>query len=218
MEKIKVIIVDDSTVVRSILRQELNKRADIEIVDVAPDPYIARDLIVQLNPDVITLDIEMPRMDGLTFLEKLMQSRPMPVVIFSTLTKTNCDMALRALELGAVEVLHKQSIDLSFNLNEMVELLANAIRAAYFARYRFKAGHKPSVQPVKSYVNQGAMIKMTDKVVAIGASTGGTEALKVLLPALPATFPGIVLAQHMPGVFHQILREKLIFEMRYASM
>jgi two-component system chemotaxis response regulator CheB len=209
IEKIKVLIVDDSAVVRAILKQELGKRSDIEIVDTASDAYIARDLIVGLCPDVITLDIEMPRMDGLTFIEKLMQARPMPVVIFSILTKSSSVTALRALELGAVEVLNKPSLDVAAGLNEMIEVLANAIRAAYFARYRFKSGYKPLALAVKSYAGQGTMIKTTDKVVAIGASTGGTEALRILLPALPATFPGIVLAQHMPEYFTRAFADSL---------
>lgn len=209
MDKIKVLIVDDSAVVRSILKQELGKRRDIEVIDTAPDPYIARDRIVQCQPDVITLDVEMPRMDGITFLEKLMQAKPMPVVIFSTLTPAGCSTALRAMELGAVEVLHKPELDVSSKLNEMMEVLANAIRAAYATRYRFQVGYKPRALHVKSYANNGAMIKTTDKVVAIGASTGGTEALRALLPALPPTFPGIVLAQHMPAIFTKTFAESL---------
>ncbi len=209
MAKIRVLIVDDSAVVRSILKQELGKRADIEIVDTAPDPYIARDKVVLHNPDVMTLDVEMPRMDGITFLEKLMQAKPMPVIIFSTLTPAGCTTALRALELGAVEVLHKPELDVSAKLNEMIEVLANAIRAAHGARHRYQHGYKPMATTVKSYVGSGSMIKTTDKVVAIGASTGGTEALRAVLPALPATFPGIVLAQHMPEHFTRTFAESL---------
>ncbi|NTV29799.1 MAG: chemotaxis response regulator protein-glutamate methylesterase [Candidatus Omnitrophica bacterium] len=209
MEKIRLLIVDDSAVVRSILKEALGSRPDIEVIDTAPDPFIARDKIVLHNPDVVTLDVEMPRMDGITFLEKLMQAKPLPVVIFSTLTPAGCPTALRAMELGAVEVLHKPALDVSAKLNEMIEVLANAIRAAYAARHRYRNGYRPLSAPLKSYVANGAMIKTTDKVVAIGASTGGTEALRALLPALPASFPGIVLAQHMPEHFTRTFAESL---------
>ena len=206
---IKVLIVDDSAVVRSLLKNELGKYSDIEIIDTAPDPYIARDRIVQLEPDVIVLDVEMPRMDGITFLEKLMQSKPMPVVIFSSLTPEGCETALRAMELGAVEVIHKPSLDVSTKLNEMMEVLANAIRAAHLTRHRYKDGFKQPKMSVKSYTQNEAMIKTTDKVVAIGASTGGTEALRILLAALPRTFPGIVIAQHLPEHFIKVFAASL---------
>jgi two-component system chemotaxis response regulator CheB len=209
MEKIKVLIIDDSAVVRSVLKAELGKRADIEIVDTASDPYIARDKIVLHDPDVLTLDVEMPRMDGITFLEKLMKSHPMPVIILSTLTPAGCATSMRALDLGAVEVMHKPSIDVAGKLNEMIEQLANAIRAGYASKKRFAPGFRVAPAEIKSYTGAGAMIKTTDKVVAIGASTGGTEALRVLLPALPAAFPGIVLAQHMPEHFTRSFAESL---------
>jgi len=205
---IKVLIVDDSAVVRSLLKHGLGKCADFEIIEAAPDPYIARDRIIQYSPDVIILDVEMPRMDGITFLEKLMQSKPMPVVIFSSLTPAGCATALRAMELGAIEVIHKPSLDVATKLNEMIEILGNAVRAAYAARHRFIGG-KASKVIVKSYTQDGAMIKTSDKVVVIGASTGGTEALRVLLPALPATFPGIVIAQHLPEHFIKVFSESL---------
>jgi two-component system, chemotaxis family, protein-glutamate methylesterase/glutaminase len=208
-EKIKVLIVDDSAVVRSILKAELNKFPDIVVIDTAPDPFVARDKIVMHNPDVITLDVEMPRMDGITFLEKLMKAKPMAVIMFSTLTPAGCATAMRALELGAIEVLQKPSMDVSSGLQEMAERLANAVRAGYAARRRFTAGFVPVSSGVKSFVNNGAMIRTTDKVVAIGASTGGTEALRALLPALPATFPGIVLAQHMPENFTKSFADSL---------
>jgi len=209
MEKIKVLIVDDSALVRSLLTHELGCCPDIEIIDTAPDPYIARDRIIQHNPDVIILDVEMPRMDGITFLEKLMQSRPMPVVIFSSLTPAGCQTALRATQLGAVEVVHKPSLDLSTGLNETMEVLANAIRAAYCARHRFKEGPSP-LSPVKSHPSDNAVIKATDKIFAIGSSTGGTEALRVLLTALPSSFPPIVIAQHMPEHFTKTFADSLM--------
>lgn len=210
MQKIKVLIVDDSAVVRSILKDGLGKCPDIEIVDTAPDPYIARDRIIQHSPDVLTLDVEMPRMDGVTFLEKLMKSHPMPVIILSTLTPAGCSTAMRALELGAIEVMHKPSLDVAARLNEMIEQLANAIRAGYAAKRRFVGGFKPlSVSVKRSSCASASMIKTTDRVVAIGASTGGTEALRVLLPALPATFPGVVLTQHMPAIFTKSFADSL---------
>ena len=210
MDKIKVLIVDDSAVVRSLLKHELGVYLDMEIIEPAPDPYVARERIVAHHPDVIILDVEMPRMDGITFLEKLMQSKPMPVVIFSSLTPVGCATALRAMELGAVEVIHKPSLDVSIKLNEMMEGLANAIRAAYLTRDRYKDADRSPRMPVKSYVNDSAMIKTTDKVFAIGSSTGGTEALRVLLSALPATFPGILIAQHLPEHFTKTFAESLM--------
>lgn len=209
MGKIKILIIDDSAVVRSLLTKELSKHSDFEIVGAAPDPFIARDMIIQKQPDVLTLDIEMPRMDGITFLEKLMKSRPMPVVVLSTLTPKGCATALQAMELGAVEVMHKPELDLSYKLNEMMAQLAQAIRAAAAAKAKFTVGYKPPAKPMKSFVNSSAMIKTTDKVIAIGASTGGTEAIRAILPTLPANFPGIVITQHMPAHFTKSFADSL---------
>ncbi|MCA9409384.1 MAG: chemotaxis response regulator protein-glutamate methylesterase, partial [Candidatus Omnitrophica bacterium] len=144
-------------------------------------------------------DVEMPRMDGITFLEKLMKSHPIPVIILSTLTPAGCETAIRALDLGAIEVIHKPELDLSYKLNEMIEQLADKIEGAALAKNNIKmlSGRKKG----KSLVNASAMIRTTDKVVAIGASTGGTEALREVLPELPANFPGIVLTLHMPANF-----------------
>ncbi|MBF0511655.1 MAG: chemotaxis response regulator protein-glutamate methylesterase [Candidatus Omnitrophica bacterium] len=217
---IKVLIVDDSAVVRLVLKKELGRYADIQVVDSAPDPFVARERIVKLEPDVIVLDVEMPRMDGITFLEKLMIAKPMPVIIFSCLTPAGCATTLRALELGAIEVVHKQSLHDPLKLNEMMEVLVNAIRSGYSARERYKDGYKSLRTPTKTYVENSAMIKTTDKVVVIGASTGGTEALRVLLSALPVTFPGIVIAQHMPENFIKVFVESLsricVMEVRQA--
>ncbi len=207
--EIKVLIVDDSAVVRTILKQELGKFSDIRIIDTAPDPYIAREKIIEHDPDVVLLDVEMPRMDGITFLEKLMKAKPMPVVIFSSLTPAGCATAMHAIELGAVEVIHKPSLNASTPLNEIMEVLVNALRAAHSARHRYKQGYKPLVPAVKTRSLDGAMIKTTDKVFAIGASTGGTEALRVLLSALPATFPAVIVAQHLPENFTKNFVESL---------
>ena len=198
---IKVLIVDDSAVVRSILNRELSRIPDIEVVGTAPDPYVAREKIVALKPDVITLDVEMPKMDGITFLEKLMHHFPLPVIILSSLTPKGCETALKALELGAVEVMHKPELDLSYKLQEMILLLVDKIRSAAATKYRFsyRSNKEPKLKPV--VVNSSSMLKTTDKILVIGASTGGTEALRYVLPSLPASFPGILVAQHMPENF-----------------
>ena len=208
MSKIKVLVVDDSAVVRKILSRELSKAIGIEVVATAADPYIARDKIIRLKPDVITLDVEMPRMDGVTFLGKLMAHRPMPVIVLSSLTPAGCETALRALELGAIDVIQKPELDLSYKLQEMMEVLVDKIRLASEAKYKFAARRKnnTAMQQIKPI---SAMIKTTDKVVAIGASTGGTEALRHIISRLPANFPGIMIAQHMPENFTKSFADSL---------
>ncbi len=198
---VRVLVVDDSAVVRNILTTELAKHPLIDVIGTAPDPYVARDKIIQDAPDVLTLDIEMPRMDGLTFLEKLMKSKPMPVVILSTLTPAGCDIALRALQIGAIDVIHKPELDVSYKLSEMMGRVVDSIIAAHAAKPKIVSSQRRVQTTPRSYVNQSAMIKTTDKVVAIGASTGGTEAIRSILPLLPANFPGIVMTQHMPANF-----------------
>jgi two-component system chemotaxis response regulator CheB len=194
---IKVLIVDDSAVVRKILTGELSRYKDIEIVGSAVDPYVARDKIVKLRPDVITLDLEMPRMDGLSFLARLMKYYPMPVVVLSSLTQKNSESALKALELGAVEVLGKPGS--AYSTQNISRLLVNAIRSAASARI--------SKQPGKTHpVDKKAEVKnfsfqTTHKVIAIGASTGGTKAIEHVLTGMPATSPGTVIVQHMPENF-----------------
>jgi two-component system chemotaxis response regulator CheB len=210
MEKVKVLIVDDSAVVRSILSRELAKDPDIEVVGTAVDPYAARDKIVLSKPDVITLDVEMPRMDGLTFLGKLMEFYPMPVIILSTLTPAGCETALRALELGAVEVMEKPSLDVSAKLNEMIIMLTDKIKSAAQTKYRFTYMTKDDIEKQKTVQKPiSAMIKTTDKVVAIGASTGGTEAIRKIIPVLPSSFPGTVITQHMPEHFTKSFADSL---------
>ncbi|MCD6459792.1 chemotaxis response regulator protein-glutamate methylesterase [bacterium] len=206
-KKIKVLIVDDSAVVRKILSEQLAKHKKIDVIGTVPDPFIARDKIVALKPDVITLDVEMPRMDGITFLEKIMAYHPMPVIILSTLTPAGCESALKALELGAVEVIHKPEINISFNLSDMIAQLVDKICAADLAKYRIINRQKVIIKPSKPF--SSSMIKTTDKVVAIGASTGGTEAIRYILPSLPANFPGIVIAQHMPAAFTKTFAKAL---------
>lgn len=210
LKKIRVIVIDDSAVIRKVLARELSRDPAIEVVATAADPYVAREKIVELKPDVLTLDIEMPRMDGIMFLEKLKKYYPMPVVVLSSLTPASSETALKAFELGAVEVMHKPVIDVSYKLKEMMVMLGDKIKAAASVKYRFI--HKltiAEVRPEASVSEMTAMIKTTDKVVAIGASTGGVEAIREVLTSLPAIFPGIVIAQHMPERFTKVFAEDL---------
>ena len=193
---IRVLIVDDSALVRKILTTELSKYEDIEVVGSAVDPYVAREKIAELRPDVLTLDIEMPRMDGLSFLAKLMKHYPMPVVIISSLTPKNSETALKAIELGAVEVIGKPSS--TYSTPDIARVL-HAIRGA--AAARFIKPQSPVASTPKSASSHLAQIQTTHKVLAIGASTGGTKAIEVVLKALPATAPGTVIVQHMPEHF-----------------
>ncbi len=207
MKQIKVLIVDDSAIVRKIFSQELSKHPDISVIGVAPDPFVARDKIVNLKPDVITLDIEMPRMDGLSFLRKLMKYHPLPAIIVSSLTQANSEMALEALECGAVEVMAKPGG--SYSVGDMCEQLAEKIRAA--ANVRMYAP-TPKAEPIAQSNTPGlslALKRSTHKVIAMGASTGGTEALKCVLMAMPANSPGIVIVQHMPPRFTTTFAERL---------
>ncbi len=210
MGPIKVLVVDDSAIVRKIFTQELSKHIDIEVVGTAPDPYVARDKIVKLQPDVITLDIEMPRMDGLSFLRKLMKYHPVPTIIVSSLTPKNSEMALEALECGAVEVLAKPGG--AYSVGDMSIQLVEKIRAA--AQVRPKAYVSPSASPKAEAKPVGALLsksltQTTHKVLAIGASTGGTEALKAVLTQLPPNSPGIVIVQHMPPRFTTAFANRL---------
>lgn len=203
---IKVLIVDDSAVVRKILTEELSRFRDIEVVGSAADPYIARDKIVKLEPDVLTLDLEMPRMDGLTFLAKLMQHRPLPVVVVSSLTPQNSPTALRALELGAVEVISKPGSQ--YSVPDVARHLVRAIRAAAVARIpareKMPTERMPAAAPVA-----GFELSTTNKLLAIGASTGGTQALESVLSRMPANSPGIVVVQHMPEGFTKTFADRL---------
>jgi two-component system chemotaxis response regulator CheB len=210
MEPIKVLVVDDSAIVRKIFTQELSKHQDIVVVGTAPDPYVARDKIIKLRPDVLTLDIEMPRMDGLSFLRKLMKYYPVPTIIVSSLTQKNSEMALEAMEYGAVEVLAKPGG--SYSVGDMSIQLAEKIRAA--AQVRFHPGQKPPTQPERNVGNNGSFLnkslsQTTHKIIAIGASTGGTEALKAVLMQMPPNSPGIVIVQHMPPRFTTAFANRL---------
>ncbi len=204
--KIKVLIVDDSAIVRKILREELDKEPDIEVIGTAPDPFVARDKIVLQKPDVITLDIEMPRMDGLTFLKKIMQYHPVPVIIVSSLTPQGSQVALEAMENGAIEVLAKPGS--SFSVGDMSTQLKEKIRAAAKANLQPVRRTPASLSPVTANASQ-ALRETTQKVIAIGASTGGTEALKEVLTKMPLNIPGVLVVQHMPAQFTRAFAERL---------
>lgn len=209
MEKnIRVLVVDDSAIVRKVFTEELSKERGIEVIGAAPDPYIARDKIVQLKPDVITLDIEMPRMDGLTFLKKLMRYYPLPVIIVSSLTPKGSKLALEALSIGALDVISKPSA--SYSVGDMSVQLADKIRAVAKVRVEKKTvGALTGTDRPAKKIRSHAMLETTNKIIAIGASTGGTEALKAVLTRLPATTPGIVIVQHMPAKFTTSFAERL---------
>ncbi|MCK4389081.1 MAG: chemotaxis response regulator protein-glutamate methylesterase [Desulfobacterales bacterium] len=206
MRDIKVLIVDDSAIVRKIFTEELSREPGIQVIATAPDPYVARDKIVKLNPDVVTLDIEMPRMDGITFLKKLMNYYPLPVIIVSSLTPRGGKLALQAIESGAVEVLSKPGA--AYSVGDMKQQLADKIRAAARARVsRHKDEYSVEDAPVK--LPTCALTETTNKVIAIGASTGGTEAVKKVLTRFPPTIPGVIVVQHMPPNFTTAFAERL---------
>ncbi len=206
---IKVLIVDDSALVRQVLTRILEEAPDIQVVGAARDPFEAREKIKQLNPDVLTLDVEMPRMDGVTFLSNLMRLRPMPVVMVSTLTEKGADVTFRALELGAVDFVTKPRIDVQAGLSAYTDELLEKVRAAALAKVS-AIDLGTAKQVVGSDVSAGGgstarggalNLKTTDTVIGIGSSTGGTEAVKALLSRLPPDTPGIVISQHIPVAF-----------------
>ena len=200
---IRVLVVDDSAVVRDIFSRELARDPGIEVVGAVPDPYVARDEIVRLAPDVVTLDVEMPRMDGLTFLRKLMRHYPLPVIIVSSLTTRGGAMALEALDIGAVDVMCKPGA--AYAVGDMSIQLREKVKAAALVRVRKREGpeNPATVSPRLS------LARTTQAVIAIGASTGGTEALRTVLSAMPANVPGIVVVQHMPEHFTRSFAERL---------
>lgn len=205
LKKIRVVVVDDSALVRSLLSEIINRQKDMECVGSANDPLIAREMIRELDPDVITLDIEMPRMDGIDFLGRLMRLRPMPVVMISTLTERGAEVTMRALELGAVDFVAKPRIGVADGLSELSTQIVEKIRIAAAAHVKralmpsnvaVSPGREPARAPVASIGRVS-----TEKLVCIGASTGGTEAIKEVLTHMPADSPGIVITQHMPAGF-----------------
>jgi two-component system chemotaxis response regulator CheB len=199
-----VLVVDDSALVRSILSKELGKDPELEVVGVAQDPFVARDMIVDLKPDVITLDVEMPRMDGITFLRKLMRYHPVPAIVVSSLTPKGGELAMEALDAGAVEVMCKPGS--AFNVGDMIEELRYKLKAAAQVHVQRSTGD-PSGKAVRSV--SLALTRTTQKVVAIGASTGGTQALQQLLTVMPPNAPGIIIVQHMPEHFTRAFAERL---------
>ncbi|MBY0504886.1 MAG: chemotaxis response regulator protein-glutamate methylesterase [Bryobacteraceae bacterium] len=198
--KIRILVVDDSAIVRKLLTEALSAEADMEVVGTAPDPFVARDKILALSPDVLTLDIEMPRMDGVTFLKRLMHFRPMPVIVISSLGTSSSQASIEALAAGAVDVLAKPGGPQS--VGELGQHLAAKVRAAAAARVQRPLAPASPVAPVASAYPASSLI-------AIGASTGGTEAIHQVLMGMPANGPGIVIAQHIPPVFSRVFAERL---------
>ena len=208
--RIRVLIVDDSALVRQVLAEILNGDPGIEVVGAAPDPFVAREKIKALNPDVLTLDVEMPKMDGVTFLCNLMRLRPMPVVMVSSLTEAGADVTLQALELGAVDFVTKPKVDLAHTLDEYAIEIRAKVKMAAGARVRAiervpvsaSLGNTPKLSADAVLAKTGPKhFKTTDQLIAIGASTGGTEAIKEVLLDMPADAPGIVISQHIPEAF-----------------
>lgn len=206
MSKIRVLCVDDSALVRGLMTEIINSQPDMEVVATAPDPLVARELIKQHNPDVLTLDVEMPRMDGLDFLERLMRLRPMPVLMVSSLTERGSEITLRALELGAVDFITKPRLGIRDGLMEYSELIADKIRATSRARLRPQT---PASAAAPAPARLTRPLASTEKIVVIGASTGGTEAIKDVLQPLPPDSPAILITQHMPAGFTRSFAQRL---------
>jgi len=222
--KIKVLIVDDSAVIRKILSSALSKYKDIEVIGTAPDPFIARNKILQYKPDVITLDVEMPRMDGITFLNKLMTHYPIPTIMVSSLTQEGCDATLKALEVGAIDFVAKPTSRLGSDVEHVIEELHTKIKHASKAKVRLRqkntaeangngnhsqSPHTKSLSGKQPDGKNYTVFKGTNKVIFIGASTGGTEALKDVLVKMPPDSPAIAVVQHMPEMFTKAFAERL---------
>jgi two-component system chemotaxis response regulator CheB len=209
--RIRVLVIDDSALMRQTLSTLLARDASIEVIGTAADPYVAREKIIQLNPDVLTLDVEMPRMDGLSFLEKLMRGRPMPVVMVSSMTESGCATTLRALELGAVDFVTKPKIDLRERMPELAQEIIDKVKVAARAQVRPNPGPAApaAARPPVSASGPATVLRTTQQIIAVGASTGGTEALREFMVALPADAPGVVVVQHMPESFTRAFAERL---------
>ena len=213
---IKVLVIDDSALVRKLLTAMLSRSPDIQVIGAASDPYAAREKIKKLNPDVITLDVEMPRMDGITFLENLMRLRPMPVVMVSSLTQRGADVTLRALELGAIDFVAKPRIDIAGTLADYEAELIAKVKVAAGARVLPRtvapsrvADERHSTSAVVPILNVRSMLRTTDRIIAIGASTGGTEAIREVLAEMPPDAPAIVISQHIPAAFSKAFAERM---------
>jgi two-component system chemotaxis response regulator CheB len=210
MSKTRVLIIDDSALVRSILTDIINKQTDLEVIGAAPDPLVAREMIRATNPDVLTLDVEMPKMDGLDFLEKLMRLRPTPVVMVSTLTERGAEVTMKALELGAIDFVAKPKIGLAAGMVELAHDICEKIRVASRARMHRHAGAAPAPSAPVAKARPATFSRLsTEKIIAIGSSTGGTEAVREVLTRLPADSPAIVITQHMPPGFTQSFAARL---------
>lgn len=207
-QKIRVLIVDDSAVIRKLLEKIFSSSPDIEVVGTASDPYIARDKLVSLKPDVMTLDVEMPRMDGISFLEKVMQHFPTRTIIFSSLAKTGSETYLRALEAGAIEIMEKPSIDVSQSLETLSQAIIEKVKAVAKARINPVKKVVHTTGPVQK-VAPTSLARTTHQLIAVASSTGGTEALKVFLSGMPADIPGTLIVQHMPPGFTKSFAENL---------
>jgi two-component system chemotaxis response regulator CheB len=210
--KIRVLVIDDSALIRSVMKEIIDRENDMECVGAAPDPMVAREMIKSLNPDVLTLDVEMPKMDGIDFLERLMRLRPMPVVMVSTLTERGSDITFRALALGAVDFVSKPKMDIARGMSEYALEITDKIRAAAQSRVRKTAAasviqEKFSADAILPSV--AGRYSSTEKLIIIGASTGGTEAIKEVLIKFPADVPGILVTQHMPENFTKSFADRL---------
>ena len=217
MEKIRVLIVDDSAVVRQVLEDMFDSDPGMEVIGSARDPFVAADILKRVVPDVITLDVEMPRMDGLTFLHKIMTQKPIPIVMCSSLTEKNSETALKALEYGAVDIIEKPRMGVKQFLEESKVIICDSVKAAAQARIGvrprkatlIKVEPKLTADAVLEKPTSHAMIQTTESVVVVGASTGGTEALKLFLESLPLNAPGMVVVQHMPENFTAAFSRRL---------
>ncbi|QHI97927.1 chemotaxis-specific protein-glutamate methyltransferase CheB [Xylophilus rhododendri] len=224
MNKISVIVVDDSALVRSLLSEIINRQPDMSCIGTANDPLVAREMIRERNPDVITLDVEMPRMDGIDFLGRLMRLRPMPVVMISTLTDRGAEVTMRALELGAVDFVAKPRVGVASGLKDLSEQIVEKIRIAAKAKVRrapvaaTPAAAAPGAAPVAAPPSSAALLGRvsTEKLIFIGASTGGTEAIRHILVALPADCPAIAITQHMPPGFTASFAQRLDSQCRIS--
>ncbi len=207
--KTKVLVIDDSALIRSLLTEIINDTKDLQVIGTAPDPLVAREMIKQLNPDVLTLDVEMPRMDGLDFLEKLMRLRPMPVLMVSTLTEKGSEITLRALELGATDFVTKPKMGIAQGMQEYADEITDKIRTAAKAKI---STLQSIAKASNSHVQQSALrnpLISSEKLLIIGASTGGTEAIKSFLLQMPSDCPGILITQHMPAGFTKSFADRL---------